>query len=227
MQQDPKPVRKIGRSHSSLRGKVFSAKTNQLHDFESALERDYLIILEFDLLIEKFVIQPAEIEYVHEGKTRYYTPDVLVFYEDYHSVSKKMKPQLTEIKYSDELKRNEKELKPKFDAAEKFAKSKGWTFKVLTEKDIRTAYLNNAKFLLGYKKVSNTNDGDYLLLKELLQKSGATTPAEIIRLASSDWEKQAQLLYCLWHMVADRFVFCDLTIPLTMDSEIWVIADEI
>ena len=54
MQENPKPVRRIARSHSSLRGIVHSKKNDISSAFESSLERDYFKMLEFDSLVHEY-----------------------------------------------------------------------------------------------------------------------------------------------------------------------------
>ncbi len=73
-----KPTRKIGPFNRGLTGKVGSTKNSRMHDFESSLERDLLITLEFDGFVESYCEQPVCIEYLHEGATSRYTPDVIV-----------------------------------------------------------------------------------------------------------------------------------------------------
>ncbi len=70
--------------------------------FESTLERDFLMLLEFDKNVERFEVQPIKLEWTNDlGKPHSYTPDVLVYYC-------KGKKQITlfEVKYRDDIKKN-------------------------------------------------------------------------------------------------------------------------
>ena len=49
-----------------------------------------------------------------------------------------------------------------------------------------------------------------------------TTPEELMIMSSSNKDKQAELLYTIWYLVANFWVKCDLSKPLTIKSEIWV-----
>lgn len=141
------PVRKIPLSSRSITGKRPSRKTNIIHQFESTLERDLLTLLEFDDEVENYLVQPLIIKYLHQGKFRRYTPDMLVYYKAILNKN----PLLVEIKYGEELERKKEVLAPKFDAPKKYASEKGYDFKVITEKDIGTVYLQNIKFLSRYQ----------------------------------------------------------------------------
>jgi len=61
------------------------------------------------------------------------------------------KNQLCEVKYRKDLALQWPKLKPKIRAARKYAKNEGWEFKIFTEKEIRTPYLENIRFLWSYR----------------------------------------------------------------------------
>ena len=210
------PVRKIGRSHSSLRAVHPSAKTGQLVHLESALERDFCCLLEFGLDIVSYVEQPVTIEYNLEGKSRRYTPDFLVFYAS-------EKPAvLVEIKYRVDLRSSWAQLKPKFRAAQHYAADKGWEFRLYTELEIQTPYLQNAKLLLRFKDPFLPVRPEYRqLLLNTMSKLNTSTPAELMSVACGDEKRRAELLPVLWHLVSWSLIGNDLFQPLTMQSKIW------
>ncbi len=74
------PVRKIGMSHRSITGKRSTLKNTGILQFESALERDLLTLLEYDDDIAEIGVQPMKIFYESEGFSSRYTPDVLIKY---------------------------------------------------------------------------------------------------------------------------------------------------
>lgn len=217
------PVRSIGMNSTSLTGVFPSQKSNRLHQFESSLERDFLRITEFDPNVADFVEQPVLIEYENDGVQHKYIPDFLVTYKHYLQGTQP-KPLLVEIKYRDDLRAKWYSYKPKFLAAMKFCDVKGWRFKILTEVEIRTPYLENARFLHGYKK-AQVNNEDYQFLLTKIQDLRVTTPKEILLCSSNDFNRRASLLYCLWCMVANTAIGVDLSKKLTMESSIWDISD--
>lgn len=213
-----KPTRKIGRSNSSLRAIQPSTKTEQPVQLESALERDFCCLLEFDTNVANYVEQPIIIKYSSQGRTRRYTPDFLVYYKD-------AKPAvLVEIKYQAELHANQSEFKPKFDAAIEYASAQGWEFCIYTEIEIRTIYLKNVKFLLHFRNLQIVLHSESVQkMLTVLDSIGETTPSEIITKKVSNINNSANLLNLLWCLVEKGFIGCNLLQPITMESAIWKI----
>lgn len=212
------PQRKIGNSHTSaIRGLLNSDKSEKQISVESALEADFVSILEFDINVENYVEQPVTITYDLDGKKRKYTPDFLVRYLDETTPSA-----LVEIKYRKDIRENWTILKPKFKAAKKYALSRGWIFKIYTEDEIRGVYLENVKFLLYYKNNPLLpNEGYKKIFLKLLSSLKETTPEEILQLAFNDKAKQAELIPTMWYLVSTGFVGADLFTKLSMKSSIW------
>jgi hypothetical protein len=221
------PVRKLNKTYSrSVSGVKYAEKASHQVGFESTLERDFIYLLEFDYNVEYFEEQPVKIEYLDTNNTlRNYTPDFYVRYVDYTEPAAWFRPMLFEIKYRDDLWKNWKEYKPKFQAAIRFAAQKGWRFKILTEKEIRTEYLANAKFLLGYRK-NQTETGMINTLLDTVKELRVTTPSEIIAAASIDKKRRAQLLHVLWHLISTEVIGCNFNDKITMSSEIWSLDTE-
>lgn len=213
-----KPVRKIGKSHTSLTGLIASNKDDSLISFESSLERDFIQVTNFNASVASFVEQPVKIEYKDtDNKPRYYTPDFLLYYkEDFEQ-----KPLLVEIKYRENLKRNWTELKPKFKAALEYCDKMNWKFKILTEVEIRTDFLFNANFLTSYENTPNICLEKFTLLLNEIEKKEVTTPTELINNISNDNQVKGEFLFVLWHMIANFYVATDLTKKLNMNSTIW------
>lgn len=212
-----RPVRKIGTSHSSLRAFHPSFKTGQIIQLESALERDFCCLLEFEWDILGFVEQPVRIEYELAGSKRHYTPDFLAHYKGGLSV-------LIEVKYQIDLQDNWVQLEPKFLAAKKYAVDEGWEFRVYTEKDIQTPRLKNAKFLLRFRNPLTPVRLDYcrLILEAVIQLKMSTLE-EIIQIASQNTVQRTELLPVLWHLLSHAIIGADLFRPLTMQSQVWPI----
>ncbi|HET9504236.1 MAG TPA: TnsA endonuclease N-terminal domain-containing protein [Hymenobacter sp.] len=215
------PVRDIPLKYSSIAGVAPSKKNMRLHGFESSLERDLISLLEFDRNVQSFEEQPVRIEFVGKtGRLHTYTPDILVHYRSDKPPGVWLKPRLIEVKYRATLWAEWATLRPKFQAAVQFAAKRGWDFKILTEKEIRTQYLENVRFLNRYRWV-NVELGYIHRLQQLLELLPDTTPSEIIQLAARDAYKQAEYLFVLWHMVALGVVGIELTHKLTMQTPIW------
>lgn len=147
------PVRKIKMNHRSLTGRVASKKNDAQIQFESSLERDLIYHLEFDYNIKNYEEQPFTLEYTDGDSLRKYTPDFKVNYRSDIEPANSFGTYVYEVKYREEIKSNWSKLKPKFKAIIKHCSTKGWKFKILTEKEIRIDYLENAKFLLPFREI--------------------------------------------------------------------------
>lgn len=215
------PVRIIKPNYRNITAAVASSKTNRSVMAESSLERDFLIMLDFDVNVKYFEEQPVRLEFAEkDGYQRSYTPDFYVEYRTDILPAKRMKPLLCEIKYRSDLFAAWHLLKPKFKAARAFAKANGWEFRIFTEVEIRCPFLENAKFLRPYLKYE-TNWEHYKILTELLRDLVQASPAQLMLAYSEDKWKQAEILTSLWHLVGKRIISTDLSIPLTMESALW------
>lgn len=219
----PRPARKIGRGRRALTGLQPSRKEVPAGAFESSLERDFFVTLEFDNRVAGWSPQPVKITVPSTSKyksTVPYIPDVAVTWErlarEHYGL-----PAITlyEVKFREELKRRWTELRPKYKAAIRFAKERGWAFRIITEEEIRTDYLFNARFLLQYVG-DNQDTDDYRRLWDVLLEIGPTTPSKLLALMSNDKWEQARILRSIWMMVALREIHVDLEKRLTMNSEI-------
>lgn len=224
-----KRVREIGPKYSSLSGYFISKKQdNEIIQFESSLERDYIYLLEFDPSVYLYLEQPLSITYKDsDNKKHKYTPDFLVRYYDDNIADA-----LIEIKYHDDLIRNALIYSKKFNKAQEYCKKNNLTFIVLTEKEIRNSnleYLRNVKFLSPYRDAfeiyeRNGHEVDDKILFSLLDKINFLRECNIGYLINSlsddEWEK-AKLIYCVWYLIANRYIMCDLNKSLNLDTVIW------
>jgi hypothetical protein len=189
--------------------------------FESSLERDFMLLLEFDSDVLFYEEQPVRIDYLSvDGQTRHYTPDILVTYRQTSTYTMLKPPLLVEIKYRRDLFEQWQELKPKFRAARRYAKDRDWNFKIITEVEIRTPYLKNVKFLRQYQRRPINPDSAGLLLQKV-SELGSTDPESLLSSMCTDAHDRAHLLPMLWSLVVQRKIGADLNQPLTMQSLIW------
>lgn len=131
-------VRKITPKERGNRGLISSSKVpSGVVEYESRLERDLYLLCNHAPSVRRFQHQPITITYEDsKGKTRKYTPDTYIEYVN-------DKSGLYEIKYEEEVIVNRKKYEERWSAAEDWAKSRGIEFKILTEKEIRTARREN------------------------------------------------------------------------------------
>lgn len=218
------PVRKIPRNYRNITGIAAHTKAIGSAAFESTLERDFLSLIEFSNDVTKFEVQPVSIEWLDfTGKRHSYIPDVLVHYKQSGRTKTVI---LYEIKYRSDLKENWQALKPKFKAAIKYCKARGWHFKVVTEVEIRTLYLDNVRFLQPYviqAAFHEHYESHMRLLNNQLRILKFSTPKELLSKIFADEWSQAELLPTLWYLIGTFQIGIDLNQPLSMQSKIWSI----
>lgn len=209
------PARKIPLNYRNITGYVHSDKSDEYTHFEASLERNALLLCEFDEQVEKFKTQPRRFEFTHNGKKRYYTPDILIKFKDGLSL-------YVEVKYRDDLKKDWDKLKLKFKAAIQELKSEPNTrFKIWTEQEINTPFLKNVTFLLPYK---NRPYEEYQLatIQKILSRGQPTSIKELLALCSTNEMEQAEFLNTLWYAIANQLVLTDLSTPLNMNQLTWL-----
>ena len=215
--------RKIGYTHSSVSGS-FPFRGEKSISFESTLERDLLAILEYDPNVIDVVEQPVTIEYTNKnGRDASYTPDFLVTYQLAPSLYNKSlyRSLLIEVKPRAILKKKWAELKPKFQIGTSYAKQEGWKFCIYDESRIRADFLENIKFLKRYKNhrfdsveeeriVNHVSDAVQIGIDNLLEFLYFKNEDKDIAL------KQVR------HLISKRILMCDMRMPLTSKTTIWV-----
>ncbi len=215
------PARTVPKNYRNLTGLVYNSRIHSLSAFESTLERDYLLLLDFDPAVEFYEEQPVTIKYYDSGERLHrYTPDVFVRYRNDANTKSLPLPVLCEVKYRDDLRQHWTEYKSKFKAARHYARERGWRFRLITEREIRTPFLDNVKFLRQYQALAVDEAEQSMLLQALAQRP--TTDVEgLLTAVTTDRWRRAQLLPVLWHLVAQRQVGVDLRHALTRGSRLW------
>jgi hypothetical protein len=219
------PVRRIPPSRTRVTGIV--ATDGQVEAaYESALERDYYTIVEFCPALRLADVQPERIRWRdEEGKWCSYVPDAKVIdlqrrTADPWDLVRQI--QLVEVKPLAVLRRDWALLRPKFSAATRYARRRGWVFKLVDERHIRTDYLWNARFLLRYRTLDACYNPYVTLIRELLADDTTWTVEELVLAVRKDPENRAVALSTLWYLVATFQVETNLHARLSMKHEIWL-----
>lgn len=215
-----RPVRPLKTSRRCLTGRV-SADFGSSIGFESSLERDWLTVLDFDPTTRFIREQPFSLHYEFNNKMRRYTPDFLV-----ESISAQGIASTTvyEVKPLDDLRAGWHQYRPRFKAAVHYCRVRGWRFKIVTEREIRTPFLKNAKFLRRYRTMQSQS----LIAQQLLytiKALGETTPQALLAAAYLSSETRMGAVPELWRLVALRQIGSMLHDTLTMQSPIWLPGD--
>ena len=205
-----KPARRALTGRVSLSGGGNAA-------YESSLERDWLMSLDFDWRVKRIQEQPYTLIYVHEGKTSRYTPDILAEFDD----GATQWTVVYEVKPHEELRAKWTSLRPRFKAAVRDCRIKGWQFRIATERDIRTPYVTNIKFLRRYRDLP-PQEMHYKALLYTFRALGETTPQALLAATWLDNERRMAAVPELWRLVANRTIAGNLIDPLTMTTPIWL-----
>lgn len=212
-----RPVRPLKTSRRCLTGRVSTG--GESANFESSLERDWIAVLDFHPAVKSICEQPFSLYYDIEGVKRRYTPDVLA---EWSTPKGNVKTIVYEVKPIDELRANWKSYRPRFKAAVRYCRLRGWKFKIVTEREIRTPYLKNAQFLRRYRALDpQTLIGDQLLYT--LKALGPTTPQALLAASYLYQETRLRAIPELWRLVACGQIGVFLNEKLTMNSTIWLV----
>lgn len=208
-------VRKIPKNYLLVTGGYSSRKNKTMDGFESLLEKEYLLLLDFDDNVEGFEVQPVRVP-VH-GTPRGYVPDVLVKYRPDMRTGEMRRPELTEVKTTQDLVRNAEKYAPKFEAGRQYALERGWVFRIVTETDIRNPRLNNLKFLREYRNIKIEPE-DVQVVRECLGRfrGKASSLALLACLAATDDEK-LRWMPIIWSMVLHKQLGTNLDEPFAGD----------
>lgn len=210
------PVRKIPKNHLVVTGAFSSRKNAEMRGFESPLEKEFMLLLEFDSSVASFEEQPLTIPI--PGIPRGYTPDFLVHYHPDHVTQEEQRSELVEVKSCDDLRRNAEKYSKKFENATRFANDRGWGFRIVTEKDIRTTRLANRKFLREYRNIFPTPE-QCNRVTEIVRTSHPRISVEALldQLGAGEYERLNHLP-TIWHMVVAGKLKVDLDSPLGDDT---------
>ncbi len=211
------PVRKVPKNHIHVTGRYAARKSDGNADFESLLEAEHLLLLDHDLSVLCYDVQPVLIPVV--GVPRGYVPDVLVeFRSDEDGAIRD--PELREVKSTADLKKNATKYAAKFEAAHAYCEQRGWSFKIITEKDIRVPRLDNVKFVRAYENQEHPLPMLNEVLK-LMADMGPTDSLTLLNTLSHDLDEQLQWLPIIWHLVAKRVIDVDWDLKFGASVQLW------
>jgi hypothetical protein len=218
------PVRKLKPTRRSVSG-VYVFRGSRALEFESTLERDFLMRMEFFQSVQDIVPQPVRIPFLGSNGREYtYTPDFLVYYklrgDDYPDYPI---PTLVEVKPSEQWRIHRHEWMPKWRTAHRYARQQGWDFRIYDESRIRDLTLDNIRFLERYKRMRFPEEESRWILENLGMHS--SVPFHLALSTHFMGDFMAEGVAHLWHLVAVRRLDCDISRPLNNLTELWVVTE--
>lgn len=204
-------IRKIKKSYISSTGYFKSYKNNKQIAFESILERDFYMMLEYDNDVESYSEQPFRLYYELFGKRTRYTPDTFV---KYINGSEK----IFEVKYQKEI-LEDIDLQAKLKILKNvIAEQKSLPFEVFTDEHINDIYLNNAKFIYSFAFIPKNINLTSNIKSIINQNKNGITAKHILETISS--KKSTHLLYIpyIWGEVFKHTNLVNMYQKLTMNT---------
>jgi len=176
-------------------------------EHESALERDFVVLSSFLDPDAVITAQPITITFQVGTLTRRYTPDYSVAWSD-------GKREIVEVKYLSDLRANQERFKERFSAMEDWARARGATFRIATEREIRGRALDNARRLLPLRTAAFDPDIAQSVVSAV-RRLVAATFADVMTAIPAD---KPSVLATLWCLLARGVLYVDLSLPITPGS---------
>jgi hypothetical protein len=204
--------RKVGARPSSSRSLIPLITPSGPQWAESKLESELLEQLAFTPGIYDLMTQPV-IQYLHNGKKRRYTPDIAV--QLYGGMAGFRGRYLIEVKRKADLIAKADKYASKFEIAQICCEQLGAAFRVMTEDQIRTPYLRNARQYLQFRNI-DIND-DHVRQLDVIHSILEESPRSVSDLTSALQKKgflknDAHSLVSL--AIGSLSVSCDLSTPV-------------
>jgi hypothetical protein len=207
------PQRKIKKSYRSVTGHFPSVKNDRSVAFESLLEKQLFLTLEFDDAVESYMEQPR-IEVKNGGRSRTYNLDCHIRYT---SASKK--DAIVEVKYVSELQKEKEKLERKFNRIEPAVTEMGMEFVLFTDETYSPTYISNLDFLYRYKTQRFHDEYNSAILGSVEAPISALDLANSLANSKTEY---FQLANAIWALVAEGELRADLQKEeLTMNSLVW------
>jgi hypothetical protein len=166
-----KPRRKIRPTRGrNYRSKITRSKGFRIIHAESLLERDAVRLFNFNVKIVSIRYQPIGIKYLHQGTMRRYFPDYQLRTKEGHTI-------IVEVKLTKYV--NTEKNKAKILAAKIHCREMGWTFIVMTEKDIRKGHLQYNIKMLNEVKCFAIEPAIVEYIKTILKQYGLMSVKEL------------------------------------------------
>jgi hypothetical protein len=214
-----RPTREIRPTACSVTGKVSSQKANRFIEFESHLEKRFLLQVEVDPCVASFCEQPVSIPYKDEdGKDRVYTPDFRV---TYNQALLQAPSDLVEIKYSMDLVKHREELAPKLAAGAEFAATHGMRFRIVTEKDLPMEAHHTVMTLRTFVRMAPEPFHEDAVI-HALRFPGISTPAGLLKAIGATKEDAPVFLRALWSLVIHGRIYADLKSTPGLETRVWL-----
>lgn len=204
-------TREIKKSHIAVTGYFSSYKNKRQINFESKLEHDFYLLLEFDETIKSYQEQPFKVYYIYQDKKRRYTPDTLVNYIDSTQKIFEVKP-MFKIK-------NNIELQEKIELQkQKIKEEKNLELLIFTDENMNKIYMNNIKIIYNFAFIKVNKEIQDKIREELLKLNVPIEVKKLLDILTSTKSDRLKYIPYLWNLVFNNLGCIDFTKKITMAS---------
>lgn len=200
------PVRAAGvyRRQRHMPGRWFSATAGRFLEYESLLERDWMLLMDFDREVEWMCEQPLRLRYVRDRRPVSHVPDLLVWRQG--------APELCDVKSGERV--DDPRFQAQVEATGLACAEVGIGYRVLSEPDRQL--LASVRWLAGFRERPPDPDGERARMLARLAV-GSCTIAELVSGAREPMLARPVLMHLLW--AGDALV--DMSAPIGEDSVVW------
>lgn len=197
------PQRKITKSYRSVTGHFPSIKNNKSIAFESKLESEFFLTLEFDDNVATYQEQP-QIEIILDNKTTTYSADCYI-QRPKGSLNRNA---LVEVKYTTELEKEKEYFDKKFKSIAAATDKLDLDFIIYTELLYPPEYITNLKFLYRYRTQQREMKYDEII--NALLKNKKLSAHELAETISKNKAEYIIVANAIWGLVANNILTTDL-----------------
>jgi hypothetical protein len=204
--EEVQPVRSFPsyRGQRNFPGYWWSVKTREHVGFESWLERDQMMLLDFAPEVVAFSAQPFWLSWTAVDQLRRHAPDMFVRLHDGTAV-------VVDVRADDRIPESDAEV---FEATARACWSVGWSYRRVGE--VPSVLVANVRWLAGYRHPRCLNDAVADCLLQVF-----ASPIELAAGAGQAGDSIA-VLPTLFHLMWSQRLQADLrTTPLSGDTKVW------
>lgn len=211
--------RRIPPTRQTTSGRMPSRHAPGMVEFESGLERKFLILLEANRHLRSVRTQPITLRLNVGGRSRSYTPDVEVEWRDDIEPPFGYRRAVFEVKPFEVLRKKYADLAPKLRAARDHFEREGVAFKVITDRTIDGPWLAQAELMVNAMRERRPLVSETLAAQNAIRMAGgALEIAELKRRLDGvfQWPQERDKAIWFWLAhgsleAADRCLITDST----------------
>ena len=185
-------------------GRWFSTTSGRFLEYESLLERDWMLLMDFDREVEWICEQPLRLRYRVDDRPASHVPDLLAW--------RAGTPEVCDVKSEQRL--GDPVFVSQVEATGRACAEAGIGYRVLSEPDRQL--LASVRWLAGFREPPADPDGERArILLELA--GGGSTVSELLAGAVEPALARPVLMHLLWA----GEVMVDVTEPICEESRVW------